>query len=62
MRFDPIASALLLTAAAVCCVSAVAADSRHDGAFLVFSRTLSGDLVEGVNVTIAYEIHNVGQA
>jgi hypothetical protein len=61
MRCDPIVSLLLLAVAAVYCTPIAAADSRLDGAFLVFSRTVSGDFVEGVNVTITYQIHNIGK-
>lgn len=39
----------------------VQAASRKDGAFLVLSRTLKSDLVEGINFTVSYEIHNVGE-
>jgi hypothetical protein len=39
-----------------------AVDERKDGAFLVLSRVISGDLVEGQNVTVTYEVHNLGQA
>lgn len=33
----------------------------RDGAFLVFSRRLSADLVQGLNVSVTYEVHNVGK-
>lgn len=33
---------------------------RNEGAFLIFSRTLSGPLVDGLNVSVKYSVHNVG--
>jgi hypothetical protein len=58
-----------LTRAAVAVLSVLlsalcahAGDSRKDGAFLVLSRVISGDLVESQNVTVTYEVHNLGEA
>lgn len=33
----------------------------RSGALLAFSRQLSGPLVDGLNVTVRYSVHNVGQ-
>lgn len=35
---------------------------RTEGAFVLFSRTLSGPLVESLNTTVTYTVHNVGSA
>jgi hypothetical protein len=56
------------TVACLCaCVLAVlvagaSAESRSDGAFVILSRVISGDLVQGTNFTVSYEVHNVGEA
>lgn len=57
-----VADLLLLCVAAVCLGQVADAASRKEGAFLILSRKLSSDLVEGVNLTINYEIHNVGMS
>lgn len=57
------ASALaLLAALALATLAAGAAAARADGAFLILSRRISGDLVQGTNFTVDYEIYNVGAA
>jgi hypothetical protein len=61
MPYDPLVSLFLFAIVAACCAATATAESRLDGAFLVFSRTISGDFVEGVNVTITYQIHNIGK-
>lgn len=51
-----------LCAAALALLAASASAARSDGAFLILSRRISGDLVQGTNFTVAYEVHNVGEA
>lgn len=59
MAFLRATFALALAAALA---TAALAQDRADGAFLVLARRMSGALVEGKNVTVDYEIRNVGTA